>query len=52
MKGIVITRYKERKISTQVIKQIEGKYGLKIFKDYIPDAIAVEEAHHAHSTHD
>ena len=48
VKGIVITRYKERKISTQVIKQIEKKYGLKIFKDYIPDAIAVEEAHHAH----
>ncbi len=48
VKGIVITRYKERKISTKIIQQIEKKYGLKVFKDYIPDAIAVEEAHHAH----
>lgn len=48
VKGIVITRYKERKISQKVIEQIEKTYGLKIFKDYIPDAIAVEEAHHAH----
>ena len=49
VRGIVITRYKERKIATKIIEQIEKKYGLKIFKDYIPDAIAVEEAHHAHA---
>ena len=48
IKGIVITRYKERKVATKIIEQIEKKYALKIFKDYIPDAIAVEEAHHAH----
>ncbi len=48
VRGIVITRYKERKVATKIIQQIEEKYGLKIFKDYIPDAIAVEEAHHAH----
>lgn len=48
VKGIVITRYKHRKIATQVISQIKKSYGIKIFNDYIPDAIAVEEAHHAH----
>ncbi len=48
VKGIVITRYKRRKIATQVISQIRDSYGIKIFEDYIPDAIAVEEAHHAH----
>ena len=48
VRGIVITRYKERKVATKIIEQIEKKYGLKIFKDYIPEAIAVEEAHHAH----
>ena len=48
VRGIVITRYKERKVATKIIEQIEKKYGLKIFKDYIPEAIAVEEAHHVH----
>ena len=48
VRGIVITRYRERKVARKVIEQIEYTYGLKIFKDYIPDAIAVEEAHHAH----
>ena len=48
VRGIVITRYKERKVATKIIEQIEKKYALKIFKDYIPEAIAVEEAHHAH----
>ena len=49
VKGIVITRYKHRKIAKKVINQIKENYGLKIFNDYIPDAIAVEEAHHAHA---
>ena len=48
VKGIVITRYKHRKIAIQVISQIKESYDIKIFDDYIPDAIAVEEAHHAH----
>ncbi len=48
VKGIVITRYKQRKIATKVIDQIKEAYGIKVFEDYIPDAIAVEEAHHAH----
>ncbi len=48
VRGIVITRFRERKIARKVIDQIEITYGLKVFKDFIPDAIAVEEAHHAH----
>ena len=48
IKGIVITRFKSRKVIGSVIKRVEQTYGLKVFEDYIPDNIAVEEAHHVH----
>lgn len=48
VRGIVITRYKDRRIANQVIEEIRNHYDIKIFKDYIPDNIAVEEAHHRH----
>lgn len=48
IRGVVITRYKNRKIARDVIEQVEKEYELKVFKDYIPDSIAVEEAHHNH----
>ena len=48
VKGIVITRFKNRKVIGSVIKRVEKMYGLKVFNDYIPDNIAVEEAHHQH----
>ena len=48
VKGIVITRYRDRKVTRKVIEQIEEAYGIRVFKHYVPDAIAVEEAHHAH----
>lgn len=48
LKGIVITRYKNRKVVKDVIARVEEQYGLKVFSDYIPDTIAVEEAHHLH----
>lgn len=48
VKGIIITRYKGRKVVGSVIENVEKTYGLKVFDDYIPDNIAVEEAHHAH----
>jgi chromosome partitioning protein len=48
VKGIVITRYKDRRITNQIIEQIKLAYGLKIFNDFIPDNIVVEEAHHKH----
>jgi chromosome partitioning protein len=46
--GVVITRYKNRKIVKEVIQQVQEIYKLKVFKDFIPDSIAVEEAHHRH----
>ncbi len=48
IKGIVITRYKGRKVIDSVIERVEKTYGLKVFTDFIPDNIAVEEAHHVH----
>jgi chromosome partitioning protein len=48
VRGIVITRYKDRKITNKIIDEIKIKHGLKIFNDFIPDNIAVEEAHHSH----
>lgn len=48
VRGIVITRYKDRKVTNQAIEDIKKFYDVKVFKDYIPDNIAVEEAHNAH----
>lgn len=48
VRGVVITRYRNRRIIKDVIEEVEKRYGLHVFKDYIPDNIAVEEAHHAH----
>lgn len=48
VKGIVITRFKNRKVIKSVIEEVEDRYGLKVFKDFIPDNIVVEEAHHNH----
>lgn len=48
VRGIVITRYKDRKIAREVIEKIRVDFGLRIFDEYIPDNIAVEESHHHH----
>ena len=48
IKGIVITRYRNRRVIKSVIDEVEDRYGLKVFKDFIPDNIVVEEAHHNH----
>lgn len=48
IKGIVITRYKARKVINTVIERVSQTYGLKVFKEYIPDNIVVEEAHYNH----
>lgn len=48
VKGVVITRFRNRKIVKEVIEEIRIRYGLKIFENFIPDNIAVEEAHHLH----
>jgi chromosome partitioning protein len=46
--GIVITRYRNRRVVNDVIKSVKNEFGLKVYKNYIPDNIAVEEAHHKH----
>jgi chromosome partitioning protein len=48
VRGVVITRYRNRKIVQDVIRQVREKYKLKVFENFIPDNIAVEEAHHRH----
>lgn len=48
VRGIVITRFRNRKIVRQVIDQVRNTYGLKVFTNFIPDNVAVEEAHHEH----
>jgi chromosome partitioning protein len=48
VRGVVITRFRDRRIAKEVIKQVREKYGLHVYSNYIPDNIAVEEAHHLH----
>lgn len=48
VRGVVITRFRDRKIVREVIDEIRNHYGLKIFVNYVPDNIVVEEAHHLH----
>ena len=48
VRGVVITRFRNRKIVFDVIDQVRNKYDLKVFTNFIPDNIAVEEAHHKH----
>ncbi len=48
VRGVVITRYRDRKIAKDVIRQVREKYDLTVYDNYIPDNIVVEEAHHHH----
>ncbi len=48
VRGIVITRYRNRKITNDVIQKVRDEIGVKVFSNYIPDNISVEEAHHRH----
>ncbi len=48
IRGVVITRYRDRKVAKDVIRQVREQYGLNVFSSFIPDNIAVEEAHHRH----
>jgi chromosome partitioning protein len=49
IRGVVITRFRDRRIAKDVIRQVREKYNLNVFTNYIPDSIAVEEAHHNHA---
>ena len=48
IRGVVITRFRDRKVARDVIRQVRETYGLHVFPNFIPDNIAVEEAHHRH----
>lgn len=48
VRGIIISRFRDRKIAKTTIDEIKDIYGLKIFENYVPDNIVVEEAHHKH----
>jgi chromosome partitioning protein len=48
VRGVVITRFRNRKVAKDVIKQVRDGYGLNVYSNYTPDNIAVEEAHHKH----
>lgn len=48
VRGVVITRFRDRKVVKDVIDKVREKYDLNIFTNFIPDNIAVEEAHHKH----
>jgi chromosome partitioning protein len=48
IRGVVITRYRDRVVAKEVIRQLREKYDLHVYSNYIPDNIAVEEAHHRH----
>jgi chromosome partitioning protein len=49
VRGVVITRFRDRRIAKEVIQQVRKEFGLHVYSNYIPDNIAVEEAHHRHS---
>ncbi len=48
IRGVVITRFRDRRVVNEVIQEVRKRYDLKVYRNYIPDNIAVEEAHHHH----
>lgn len=48
VRGIIISKYRTRRIVEQVIRDLRANYNIPVFSNYIPDSIVVEEAHHKH----
>lgn len=48
VRGIIISKYRNRKIVEKVIQDLKQNYAIPVFNNYIPDSIVVEEAHHNH----
>lgn len=48
VRGIIISKYRNRKIVEKVIQDLKQNYVIPVFNNYIPDSIVVEEAHHNH----
>jgi chromosome partitioning protein len=48
VRGIIISKYRNRRIVEKVINDLHTKYTIPVFTNYIPESIVVEEAHHKH----
>ncbi len=48
VRGIIISKYRNRKIVEKVINDLRTNYTIPVFNSFIPDSIVVEEAHHQH----
>lgn len=48
VRGIIISKYRNRRIVEKVISDLRTNYTIPVFNNYIPESIAVEEAHHKH----
>jgi ATPases involved in chromosome partitioning len=48
VRGIIISKYRNRRIIEQVIADLRANYPIPVFSNYVPDSIVVEEAHHRH----
>lgn len=48
VRGIIISKYRNRRIVEKVINDLRTIYTIPVFNNYIPESIVVEEAHHNH----
>jgi chromosome partitioning protein len=48
VRGIIISKYRNRKIVEKVLTDLRAKYTIPVFNNFIPESIVVEEAHHKH----
>jgi len=48
LKGVLITRYRNRVVTREAEQAIRSYFGGKVFKTVIPENIKIEEAHNAH----
>ncbi len=48
VRGIIISKYRNRRIVDQVLGDVKAKYNIPIFNSFIPESIVVEESHHRH----
>lgn len=48
VRGIIISKYRNRRIVEKVINDLRTTYTIPVFNNYIPESIVVEEAHHNH----
>lgn len=48
VRGIIISKYRNRRIVEQVLQDLRTKYPIPVFSNFIPESIVVEEAHHKH----